>query len=257
MAIDPRIDNLSFDEAINFFKNKIKIPTRRWTDLWKEMHSRGFMVAGAMKADILNDFYDAVKKSISEGMTLEEFREIFDEIVEKSGWDYYGSRNWRSRVIFETNLRTAYSAGRYEQMTDPDISKMRPYWEYRHGDSIHPRPLHLAWDGKILPADDTWWDTHYPPNGWGCKCKVFALSKRDLKRLGKDKPDKAPNDGMYQWTDKVTGITHTVPVGIDPGWDYNMGDAAKHYKPDLSKYPTELRKHLSPDLQNINKGGDK
>ncbi len=102
----------------------------------------------------------------------------------------------------------------------------RPYWEYRHGDSAVPRPEHLAWDGLILPADDPWWQTHYPPNGWGCKCKVFALSARDLKRMGKSGPDTAPDNGTYQWTDKKTGETHTVPKGIDPGWDYNVGEAA-------------------------------
>jgi len=245
MTIDPHLENLSFDEAIEFFKGKINIPTRRWNDLWKGMHSRGFMVAGAMKADLLTDFYETVEKSISEGMTLSQFRKDFDEIVEKHGWAYKGGRNWRTRIIFETNIRTAYSAGRYAQMTDPDTLKDRPYWEYRHGDSVNPRPEHLAWDGKILPADDPWWQTHYPPNGWGCKCKVFALSERDLERLGRD-VDKAPDDGTYRWTDKKTKKTHTVPKGIDPGWDYNVGEAAgqEKWKIDLSKYPAGLQKHL-------------
>jgi len=249
MAIDPRFENLSFDEAIEFFKDKIKVPTRRWTDLWKEMHAKGFMVAGAMKADILTDFYEAVEKSITEGMTLAQFREEFDQIIEKSGWKYQGGRNWRTRVIFETNLRTAYSAGRYAQMTDPDVLESRPHWEYRHGGSINPRPLHLAWDGKILSADDPWWQTHYPPNGWGCKCKVFALSKRDLQRIGKKIPDKAPDDGSYQWTDKKTKKKHIIPNGIDPGWDYNVGEAAgqKKWKPDLSKYPPGLQKYLKTE----------
>ena len=244
MAVDTHFKNLAFDEAIKFFKEKISIPTQRWDDLWKAQHAKGFMVAGAMKADILSDFHEAIEKAISDGMTLEEFRKDFDSIVEKHGWAYQGGRNWRTRVIFETNIRTAYMAGRYDQMTDPAVVEARPYWEYRHGDSINPRHEHLAWDGKVLPADDPWWQTHYPPNGWRCKCKVFALSKRDLKRLGKKEPDHAPDDGTYQWTDKA-GKTHTIPNGIDPGWDYNVGHAAADKGAiDLSKYPPELKKHF-------------
>ncbi len=160
--------NLPFGEAIEFFRSKLLIPTERWTDLWKAMHDRGFMVAGAMKEDLLGDFQKAVAKAIEEGTTLAEFRKDFDGIVKKHGWSYKGSRGWRSNVIYSTNVRTAYQAGRYRQMTDPDVLKARPFWQYRHGHSQEPRQLHLSWDGMVLAADDPWWQTHYPPNGWGC-----------------------------------------------------------------------------------------
>jgi uncharacterized protein with gpF-like domain len=205
-----KFTNLPFTEAIKFFKGKLRIPTMHWDDLWKGMHSRGFMVAGAMKDDLLSDFQESLTKAMTEGMTLSDFKKDFDNIVSKHGWTYKGSRGWRSRIIFETNVRTSYSAGRYNQMTDPEVLEARPFWKYVHGDSINPRKLHLSWDGKVLPADDPWWDTHYTPNGWGCRCKVVSCSKRDLKSMGKDYPDQA----------------HVVPKGIDPGWDYNPGKEA-------------------------------
>ncbi len=217
--------SLPFQEAIDFFRGKVNLPTRHWDDLMQGMHARGFMVAGATKTELLSDFRSAVDKAISQGTTLAEFRKDFDSIVANHGWSYKGGRNWRSEVIFGTNLRTAYAAGRYKQMTDPDVASYRPNWQYRHGDSVVPRPLHLSWDGLVLPADSPWWKTHYPPNGWGCKCRAFALSDRDLRKLGKDGPDTAPDDGTYEWTDR-NGVVHDVPRGIDPGWDYNVGEAA-------------------------------
>ncbi len=166
MEIDA-VFQLPFEEQIAFFQNKLNIPTKRWDDLWKEQHAKGFMSAGAYKADLLADLRAAVDKAIADGITLDEFRGDFDSIVETHGWSYKGSRNWRSELIYSTNIRTAYAAGRWEQLTDPDVLEHSPYLTYRHGDSRFPRPQHLAWDGLTLPADDPWWKTHYPPNGWG------------------------------------------------------------------------------------------
>lgn len=79
----------------------------------------------------------------------------------------------------------------------------------------------------MLPADHPWWKSHYPQNGWGCQCKVFSLSARDLARLGKSGPDQAPDDGTYSYTDRRTGeVKQVLPNGIDPGWDYNVGESA-------------------------------
>ena len=208
-----------FAEAVEFFRAKLNLTTARWDEIWKGQHAKAFTVAGAMRDDLLDDFRKAVDKAIEKGTTLQDFRKDFDAIVKRYGWSYNGSRNWRSEVIYKTNLRTAYMAGRWNQLTDPDLLKLKPYLEYRHGDSLQPRPLHLAWDGLVLPADDPWWGTHYPPNGWGCKCKVFAVGERDVKRMGKDGPDQSPAIEI----DPKTG----APIGIDKGWDYNVGQAAQ------------------------------
>jgi len=221
--VDAAVFDLPFDEAIEFFLRKINVPTLRWDDLWKEEHAKGFMVAGAYKDDLLADFREAVDRAIDRGVTLQEFRKDFDSIVKRYGWSYHGTRNWRSELIYSTNIRTAYMAGRWKQMTDPEVLAQRPYLVYRHGDSRVPRPIHLAWDGLVLPANDPWWKTHYPPNGWGCKCRVFSVGPRDLKRMGKSGPDEAPDSPI----DPKTG----APVGIDRGWDYNVGEAALGERP--------------------------
>lgn len=183
------------------------IPIERWTDLQKNVHDRAFVVAGAMKADLLNDFAEAVSKSIEQGQSLDAFRKDFDNIVDKTGWNYRGSRNWRSRVIYKTNMSTSYAAGRYAQLTDPDLLQAAPYWMYRHGGSADPRPEHLKWDKLVLKADDPWWSKHYPPNDWGCSCYVIAVSKQTAERQG----------GRFE-TPPADGINS---VGV--GWGYAPG----------------------------------
>ena len=183
---------LPFDEAIAFFRGKLSMPTEHFDDLKKGMHAKGFMVAGIMKADLLTDMRSAVDKAISKGDTLADFKKNFDTVVEKHGWVYKGGHNWRTKVIYHTNLRSSHNAGRWEQMTDPDVVKLRPYFMYRHSGSANPRAQHLAWHGLVLAYDDPFWNTHAPQNGWGCNCGLDSLSKRDLERMGKTGPDAAP-----------------------------------------------------------------
>lgn len=229
MAETIRPQGVSFQEAIDFYRDKIKIPTEGWTDLWQGQHSRAFTVAGATKGDLLSDLYSAAEKGLSEGITPDDFRKQFDDIVARHGWSGgpggAGVGAWRSATIFNTNMRTAYQAGRYKQMTDPDVIEARPYWMYDAVNDNRTRPQHREWDGLILPADDAWWDTHFPPNGWGCRCRVRNLSERDLKRTGRTL-DTAPKQETYEWNDPQTGEVREVPVGIDPGWDYNPGKTA-------------------------------
>jgi uncharacterized protein with gpF-like domain len=237
--------SLPFNEAIKFFRSKVNIPTKQWNDLLQEEHDVGFMVAGAIKAELLNDFRGALDQAISTGSTLETFRKDFDAIVARYGWSYNGTRGWRSEVIYSTNIRTAYQAGRYQQMTDPDVLAYRPNWMYQHGDSVRPRPLHLAWNGVTLPAADPWWESHFTPNGWGCKCRVVAMSDRDMTRKGVT-VGKAPDDGSYEWINKATGEVKQIPNGIDPGWDYTAGRSPKADRERLfngmtAGMPSELR----------------
>jgi hypothetical protein len=218
--------SLPFNEQIDYFKGKVNLPTRSWTDIYNAEHDYAFVVAGAVKRDLLTDLRGAVEKSIATGTTLEQFRKDFDQVVGKHGWQYQGGRGWRTNVIWETNLRQSYNAGREEQMADPELRKRRPYGLYRHGDSAHPRPMHLSWNGITLPLDDPWWSTHTPQNGWGCKCKKFMLSARDVERQGL-KIGPAPE---IEWEDRVIGKnspegprTVRVPKGIDPGFEYAPG----------------------------------
>lgn len=100
---------------------------------------------------------------------------------------------------------------------------------YYHNPNVkEPREDHLAWHGMVLAIDDPWWDTHTPPNGWGCRCEKRMLSQRDMERRGL-----SASDSPTVVTETVTvgergpnPRTVQVPKGIDPGFAYNPGKAA-------------------------------
>lgn len=216
---------LPFREAIAYFRGKTNTPTRHWTDVWRTAHARSFMVAGAATDALLNDFRTEITRALEQGTTLRDFRRGFNDIVARHGWEHTGTPGWRSRIIYETNLSMAYAAGRYAQMTEPDTLAVFPYWQYVHSRARNPRRQHQQWDGLVLRADDPFWRTNYPPNGWRCGCRVRPVSGRGLERMGRDGPDASPPLPTRPWTNPRTGQVHQVVEGIDPGFDYNPGEA--------------------------------
>ncbi|MGO1072315.1 phage head morphogenesis protein [Lysobacter sp. CA199] len=232
--------SLPFAEQIAFFRAKKLVPTTSYLDVWESAHDGAFMVAGANRVDLVADFQQALQKVVDGGATLEEFRKDFDTIVDRYGWTYNGGRNWRTRVIYETNLRQSYHAGRRQQLLE--LSGVRPFWRYRHSDAVeHPRPIHQGWDGLVLRFDHPFWQTHSPMNGWGCQCYIEALNERDLKRLGKNGPDQAPPIEMQTVIvgQRSPGGPRAVqtPLGIDPGFGYapGRGGAAPAVQTALAK----------------------
>lgn len=247
---DPTVGTVTFKEAQEFLRQKVSLPTKTWTDTLHQAHDRAFVIAGADSVSLVEDIRGALDRAINGGGGLEAFRAEFDEIIERTGWQYNGGRNWRTRVIYETNLRTAHQAGRLKQMRDPDVVKLRPYWRYIHAETREPkqpRHEHLAWDGMVFRYDDPIWDVIFPPNGWRCSCGVGTVSQAGMKRLGKTGPDTPPKLKMRRKKDPTTGEWVKVPEGIDFGWGYQPGNTWEQ-----GLVPLELQKplsHVQPELK--------
>jgi len=237
-----------FQEQIDFFRAKLALPTERWDDIWQGAHDRAFIVAGAQKADLLSDLFQAAEKAVS-GESIGEFRRDFAEAVARSGWTGWTGEGtkageaWRTRTIYKANVSTSYSAGRRAQLMAPGLLAVRPFWRYVHADGVlHPRPMHLAWHGLTLPYDHDFWKTHFGPNGWGCQCRVVAV------RAPADGDSTEPPAG-WDDIDPKTG----APVGIDSGWAYAPGadsdtSLQQMVQDKLITYPPAIARALSQDL---------
>ena len=208
----------SYKEAVDYFKQKINLPTKRWNDLEGAMHTRAFVVAGAMREDILSDFRNAVDAAIEQGESLQDFRDRFYNIAskwresdpsfdEKMKKPKYGA--WRSKVIYQTNMLTAAAAAQERQAREmPEVFTHAKYICMMMPTS---RKQHKAWNGTVLPVNDPWWEKHSPPNGFGCLCEKEFISKYEMD-AGLEKQTKAP-----------TPANDTTNIGEN--WDYSIGDA--------------------------------
>jgi SPP1 gp7 family putative phage head morphogenesis protein len=213
----PEWGPLPFDEAIDFFSGKVPMTMDEFLALEEEARIRGFSVSNMTGVDALSSVQNSITRALQEGMSFGDWKKIIGETLSQ-----YGVEGFLMETIFRSNILTAYQAGHYQQMHDPDVLKERPYWRYVAVMDERTRPEHAEWHDTVLPAEDPWWDTHYPPNGFNCRCTVVSLSAREVEREGLEVTP-SPKIETYEWTDKRTGEVFNIPKGIDPGWDMNPG----------------------------------
>ena len=227
-------------EALEYLRAKGYAVGWDYRDIWKTEHVRAFTVAKAMSMDLLKDIRQAVDQALANGVTFHEFKKQLEPQLAKAGWPgkalmpdgsiaEFGTPR-RLKIIYDTNLRVARTAGQWERIQRN--KKAMPYLAYGLGPSREHRTEHVGWSGLVLPIDDPFWDTHLPPNGWGCKCRVRQITKQEAESQGG--PSTPPQISYKHWTNKRSGTTDLVPDGIDPGWNYNPGKArlnwAKQYE---------------------------
>jgi len=226
-------------EVQAYFRDKGLKPAFSWLDVWGQEHAYAFTIAKAVDAELLTTFKASIEKAIASGQGFETWRAGLIPELQRLGW--YGKRRvddptgqWKSKeidfssprrleTIFWSNVRSANAAGQWERIQRTKAGA--PYILYVRTTSGEPRKEHLAWAGLILPVDDPFWRTHFPPNGWHCKCSVRHITAREADRLDKSGGYQrtAPDVVTKPFVNRRSGEVMHVPVGIDPGWGTNPG----------------------------------
>ena len=256
-------------EAIEFLRQKKMLAGKVFT---KELHdsalAKATTIARLSSLEMTKDIYQSLETAIREGKGFNQWKKDLLSEFERKGWvfgkdksvsrgidgnlladpktgEYFGTPR-RLNTIYRVNMQSAYSAARYQRMRD-NVDN-RPYWQYSAVGDERTRPAHLALSGKIYRYDDPFWVTFYPPNGFNCRCSVIALSDRDLKRRGMNKPDDSSEFlvEVERPADKLGNREKTVGFKLsdgtvrvtDKGFDYNVGRL--NYKPNLDLYPEKL-----------------
>ncbi len=198
-----------------------------------EEHDAAFTVAKMMDTDLLSYVQQQTDRAIAAGTTLADFKKELIPRLQKAGW--WGKKDMidpltgkvvkaqmgsasRLENIFRTNLQSAYAVGQWQGIEA--TKDTAPYLMYDSVEDHRTRPEHQQWNGTTRPVDDDFWQTHYPPNGWNCRCGVIQMTRDELKQHGLNISPK-PKISKRKWTNPRTGKTRYVPADLDPGWDHN------------------------------------
>lgn len=122
-------------------------------------------------------------------------------------------------MIYQTNLSTSYSGGRYRQMLRANDS--RPIWVYSAVRDNRTREEHKDLHGKAFRSDHPFWEKYYPPNGWNCRCTVYSLNE---DQAGKYKIEILSEIPAFVQTNKF----------CPPEWNYNPGK--EKFSPSWDQY---------------------
>lgn len=211
--------NMTFQEAVDYFRERVPVSAEVFYQIAEDYRGLAFTVSGYSAVQVLKRFYEELLAALEEGITLSEFQANMEDFLEAEGYD--GLNPFQADNIFRTNIQTAYNVGHYEQMTNPEVMKLRPYWQYDAVEDQHTRPSHLAMDGRVFPADHKVWDIWYPPNGFRCRCTVRSLSERQVKARG-------------------LRVETELPGSVVPDPHFMSNPAKERFQPDLKSYPKAL-----------------
>lgn len=236
-------------DAIAYLEQKGYALGFSWHEIWQEANAKAFTAAGVMKADVLADLKGGLVDALKGGTGRNAYIDTLRPLLEKKGWwgkdaqtdkatgemAGKGLTPRRLATIFDTNIQTAYMAGRYKAFMANTAD--RPYWMYSAVMDRRTRPAHAAMNGRTFRFDDPIWASIYPPNGFRCRCSVRALDGEDLKQR---KIDLSSSEGKLREIEvpisrkpdarlvSVTRFEYAPGKAFapDPGWNYNPGQAA-------------------------------
>ncbi|MCA4416665.1 phage head morphogenesis protein, partial [Acinetobacter baumannii] len=180
-------------DAISYLEKKGFKIGWDWHETLDNAHSRAFTVAKVARMDLLQDIRQSLISAMQQGQTLEQWKASITPVLQDKGW--WGKKTVinpegreqevqlgsprRLRTIYDTNMQSAFAAGRYKAMLAG--AETRPFWEWRHITINNPRKQHVALNGRLFRFDDPFWNVAYPPSEWGCKCRVIARSAREVE----------------------------------------------------------------------------
>jgi SPP1 gp7 family putative phage head morphogenesis protein len=254
-------------EALGYFRSKGLRPTFSYADMIGRANDQAFTVAKMLDVDLLAQVRDSLDSALANGTTFGQWRRELEPVLRAAGWwgkgpmpdpitgqvvDAQLGSAWRLETIFRTNLQTAYAAGQWREIQAQ--ADLAPFLMYDAVDDFRTREQHRAWDSKVLPVTSPWWRTHYPPNGWNCRCGVIQLDAEQVAAMGITPLADPPEDGAYTWTNPRTGERVRVPNGLDPGFDRNPGDMAidnlrELLREKVAVLPPDMRAAVAPVLR--------
>jgi SPP1 gp7 family putative phage head morphogenesis protein len=184
-----------YSEAVEWFRQRVPMLEGEFASLDAAAKRKAFTVAGVAQLDMVHQVWQALDKALADGTTFEEFKATVGQRLAVA----WGKPNpARLETIFRTNMQLAYGAGRYRQLTDPDVLETRPYWMYDAVLDSRTSSLCKRLDKTVLRHDDPFWKSHIPPLHHRCRSGLRSLTAEQAQARGVtiSPPDEQASEGF-------------------------------------------------------------
>lgn len=169
---------MTFVEALEYaMSRKIILPEDYYHKISDMQRHSATSIAGISKLEHIDFIISKAHKSILDGSTFAEFANT----IKNSDLDINLSEA-RLKLIFRTNVQSAYNHGKWQQQTRN--RKYRPWLMYHAVKDNRTRDEHYRLNQVIKHIDDPFWTIYYPLNGYNCRCSVRSLTERQMLKMG-------------------------------------------------------------------------
>jgi SPP1 gp7 family putative phage head morphogenesis protein len=180
------------EEAIALIRRKPAVSREVFDQLLPELRGRAFTITGVEGATVLQRVRDTIAAlpQGGEGNTWDKLREQVAEELDP----YLGDgAEARATLLMRTHGFQAFQAANWRvAQEDADTTHL----QYLATEDDHVRDSHLALNGLILPKDDPFWQDHYPPWEWGCRCRVRPMNPDLMDEARADDTGRNPEDRL-------------------------------------------------------------
>ncbi len=184
-------------KAIDAMANRSRLTAQQLASLADKYNALAIHVIEEATVSVEAALQKAMIKITQEGQHVREGMATLRSTLAAQGITPESS--WQLEAIYRTQTQLAFSAGRWHTDQDPDIQDV--LWGYKYvtvGDD-RVRDEHLSMEGMQAPKDHVIWSTHFPPNGWVCRCQAIPITRKRKTVVYTDvEPDKgfAYNPGV-------------------------------------------------------------
>jgi len=218
------------EAAREAFATKAALTSAVFDRLSAEARQKAFRIAGVNNARLIQAVRNRIAKSIESGKLWPEVRQEIEKLFSAAGEKMPALG--RLRQVFITNTQQAYNDARRELLKQE--TGTFPFWQYLTVGNGIPgingvRATHAALHGLIFRADDPFWNSHYPPWDFNCRCYIVALTEGQARGTGQEL--------------RTLGYVRRA-LGIRPNAAFDRGG-----EPDLAGIDAELRQALEEMLK--------
>lgn len=175
-----------FVEAIAYLRDRLAISDSEWQALLRAAGARADTVVDEMAESMRRDMLAAALEIFETGGSALDFKARYQEIAGRYGWATPSDPGWHSNLVWRMETFGARAAGRWEQAQRLQAARpgTRYFFRYVTAGDHRVRVTHQEWHGIVLPIGHAFWRTHFPPNGFNCRCHVQIVTERDIVRYG-------------------------------------------------------------------------
>ena len=235
---DGKLKTIPNLEAANLVRAMRPVTREQYDNILPELRARVFVITGVEDQRVIEKVRDLVAQ-VPEGVDWKDAKDAIAQELEADLGEEGAQR--RAGVLLRHHVNQVYQTGRKQALQAQ--KGIFTHWEYLTVGDENVRDSHRELDGLILPADDPFWDTHFPPWEFGCRCRVRGLLKEEVDDIEIEDAEKPPEAHRLVKGARLKKLRERNVLDKGPGRQVDVTPASNL---EPAKYRTQVRDFTLP-----------